>query len=103
VDGKQPFIDKIIEVSNPDYHHRPQAGFIIYPNPATDELYVLPQTSLKQLTYVVYDMLGRQAIRGIIADYATSISLASLPQGIFKIEFWEAGGLIASERFIHLH
>lgn len=67
-----------------------EASFLIYPNPATDELFITgSKGSSKNIRVAIYDMQGRLVITRSIDtrnDNAQKIDLRKIPPGIFFVK-----------------
>lgn len=102
-DGKGPFIDKIIEVTNPTWNHTPNT-LIIYPDPANYEIYVSPSRRYTSLQYRINDMTGRVAMRGTITPATSNINISLLPEGVYTIALFDAIAVewIASGKFVRM-
>ena len=59
--------------------------FSVYPNPATNEIIVKAVPSLLGSVYVVYDNIGKIALKGKITSENTVIELGNLSVGIYLL------------------
>lgn len=57
----------------------------VYPNPATDALYIAASNVKGAIEYAVYDLIGKEIARGTIAVGTDSIPIASMEKGIYTI------------------
>ncbi|MGZ4034740.1 MAG: T9SS type A sorting domain-containing protein, partial [Bacteroidia bacterium] len=71
----------------------------IYPNPATDELYIRSQDGMlsEKTTYTITDMLGRTIVA--TAYYTHPIDISDLKEGIYFIQIKE-GSELSTHKFI---
>ncbi|GAA4467713.1 hypothetical protein GCM10023093_24030 [Nemorincola caseinilytica] len=102
-DGKPPFTDRIIEVTNPAWGHHTGGELVLYPDPAGDQIWLLPPVPYTQLSYIVHDMQGRVVIEGTITPAAAYISLGHIAGGVYHVGLYRSGELVARGRFVHIH
>jgi hypothetical protein len=77
--------------------------FIMYPNPAENELYFrFNKTYTDLLHYRIYNSTGINVLEGLIHPGKSSIDISSLPGGIFVLELWNENGVIKT-RFVCYH
>lgn len=67
-----------------------EAALVLYPNPASDRLYVRGEQAAGQ-RYSVYDALGRQVQSGILPSEG-GISVVGLGAGIYTLEIQDSEG-----------
>ena len=59
---------------------------VTYPNPTTDYVVLaLKHSNLTDLSYVLYDLLGRSVAQGNITEAATQIAMGSLEMGTYLL------------------
>lgn len=59
---------------------------IIYPNPTTESIFFKTSTAIEG--YTMYNLLGKKVLQGTNADNSNTINVASLPSGIYLLEFF---------------
>ncbi|MBN1462122.1 MAG: T9SS type A sorting domain-containing protein [Paludibacteraceae bacterium] len=59
---------------------------VIYPNPATNQLFLKPDKALIGNDYYIFDIRGNRLLSGIITSAETCIELGNLPDGIYSIQ-----------------
>lgn len=73
------------------------SDIILYPNPAVNTLNI--KTSLRQpAQYGIYDISGRMLLSGELKDKIASISVASLPAGLYMTRIYNAEGVLHTEK-----
>jgi hypothetical protein len=60
-----------------------EKSFILFPNPATNQLTVLANAQLQGLSYVVYNIMGESVLKGIIQSGNTEIEIGALTSGMY--------------------
>ena len=60
-----------------------EKSFILFPNPATNQLTVFANSQLQGLSYVVYNIMGESVLKGIIHSGNTQIDLSNLSSGMY--------------------
>lgn len=64
------------------------ASISIMPNPVIERLIIKNQsTTLRDVRYQVYDILGYEVRSGVLDKIETSVDLSSLPQGMYFLSF----------------
>lgn len=71
--------------------------FLVYPNPAENEVFVDVPFSFAQMTYSVFDMSGRMVDQGIVNK--NSINTSKLQSGVYVLSF-EVDGKRADKRLV---
>lgn len=100
-DGKPPFTDRIVEVTNPAWGAHEPGTLLVYPNPAKDELWLYLSTGYTTSDLAIYDIFGRVVMRGNITPAAPSINIADLPAGLYHIKLGPGNGTHTWGRFMH--
>lgn len=60
---------------------------VVYPNPANDKIVLsLRDSSIKELSYVLYDLNGKVLYSGLVQQSETRIALHSLQRGIYILK-----------------
>jgi hypothetical protein len=73
-----------------------QKGFAVYPNPATDKLFIETQ---KSSTIKLIDVLGQTVLEQTIPMGSSEINISQLPQGAYELVI-NAGGQITSQKLV---
>ncbi|MBL4755737.1 MAG: T9SS type A sorting domain-containing protein, partial [Flavobacteriales bacterium] len=77
------------------------AGFVLYPNPTTDVLWIEHHGSNLQWDLMVYDFTGKVILtKTQITNTSISIKLGELPGGIYLAKITSSTGRISSHRII---
>ncbi len=84
-DEVPPKIDRIIVLYNPQYRASDQGAFLLYPNPATDNLYMSVPGSFTRLDFAVYTSDGRRVSKGNLPVGRPRLSVATLVPGAYYI------------------
>jgi len=71
----------------------------ISPNPVADELFVRLPDSKQGFSYSVYDVSGTLLLKGIFQKNTTSLSVSSLPSGIYMLKTGN-GDQVFTKRFV---
>jgi hypothetical protein len=73
----------------------------IYPNPATDKLYIIPAAEDlgRAMRIKFYDLLGKEVLIQAI-NGKTEINISNLPQGIYNIQLVSEGQIIGNSKII---
>lgn len=66
----------------------------IFPNPSTNELFIVSSTKSPIATYSISDLGGKEVQQGI-AQFNTAINIESLPNGIYNVRLFESGVAVA--------
>ncbi|MGB3948247.1 MAG: T9SS type A sorting domain-containing protein [Bacteroidia bacterium] len=74
------------------------SDFVIYPNPASDELFIGNSNPSVQINYSVMDVSGRTVLNGNIAAY-NAVNIATLAEGVYFIRLIE-GNSVTTIKFI---
>ncbi|MFN2429483.1 MAG: FG-GAP-like repeat-containing protein [Cryomorphaceae bacterium] len=72
-------------------------NFLVYPNPAKDEIFVDVPFAFSTMKYMVYDMSGRMVDQGIVNK--NSINTSKLQSGMYVLSF-EVDGKRADKRLV---
>lgn len=72
--------------------------FVIYPNPASDELFISNSNPSAEITYSVMDVSGRTVLDGKIVAY-NAVNIATLAEGVYFIRLIESNS-VATIKFI---
>ena len=75
-----------------------KSDFVIYPNPASDELFIGNNNPSVQINYSVMDVSGRTVLNGNIAAY-NAVNIATLAEGVYFIRLIE-GNSVTTIKFI---
>ena len=80
-----------------------QQVFKIYPNPAEDILHIeMPETCVGACSYKILGIDGKVFQEGIILNKNATVSILSLPQGLFVLQFVKDNKVIGNQKFIKL-
>jgi photosystem II stability/assembly factor-like uncharacterized protein len=73
----------------------------IHPNPATGSVAVTVENwPMKGLTMKVMDITGRELLELAISDRVILLETSLLPRGIHMYQFWQAGRVVQSGKFV---
>lgn len=65
----------------------------LYPNPATDNIYLqLPNSSINSAKGFVYNVIGAQVMEFIITNHTENLDISSLPTGMYMLKVQTTGG-----------
>jgi len=62
------------------------ANLEVYPNPATEVLWIQNSTVINEGKITVYDLLGREVLQDIINTSKTSINTSTLTEGVYLVK-----------------
>lgn len=102
-DGQQHYLNKshgYCNVYNGGPHavaNLAQQQFRIYPNPVQSQLQIEKATALSVDRIQLYNSLGQLIWQ---KEFSASLSLASLPAGLYILQFWQGPSLIESQELI---
>jgi aminopeptidase N len=84
-------------------HEKSEADFLLYPNPAQDEI-VVELTNAKPGTcsFSIFDAQGKNVREGIITGSKFRISLSGLAYGVHVFRINDAKGISSEKKFIHI-
>ncbi len=75
----------------------------IYPNPAHSELQIRFSDEVHLPVHLwIYDMYGRRLISVLMNQYATTIDISGLPQGLYHVVSEHQGLIISSETMVKI-
>jgi hypothetical protein len=74
-------------------------SFLIFPNPASDELNIRSSSSNEKLLIEIYDMLGKKIYSQVFDSMQHSISIREFPQGIYLARL-KAGKRIFTQKLV---
>jgi hypothetical protein len=80
-----------------------QSSFIVWPNPAYSELHVQVPGSSKDVRYKIVSSMGSVASAGLVSRHASGeikVSVASLPNGIYKLLIVDTAGQTLTTTFV---
>jgi uncharacterized protein (TIGR02145 family) len=60
--------------------------YVIYPNPATDQITINGEGSLIGKTYLVFDQIGKVVYKGSIDKAITSLSVTNFSNGVYTLQ-----------------
>jgi hypothetical protein len=75
-----------------------QSGFAVYPNPATDVINIRLDQPANNMTVMITDVVGKQALNETLQNNAVSVS--ALPAGIYIIHLAADGVNYAPVKFV---
>ena len=75
-------------------------GVSMYPNPASDALFIQTTASFENATIEVYDMIGQKVLVEKVQNNLTKISLGSLINGVYQIRVMNNNTLIYQSRVV---
>ena len=62
-----------------------KTAFVMYPNPAKDQLVVSPSGATGPVNVVIYNQQGQQVFSKKIAPVTTTLSIGHLPRGVYVV------------------
>jgi hypothetical protein len=62
-----------------------QPGFVLYPNPADDQVYIMNTDGREEYTLSIYDMTGRKIMQEIVKDRVL-LDRGKIPAGLYLYE-----------------
>lgn len=75
------------------------SGIAVYPNPATDLLYI-SHGGLSGLLFAIYSVEGKRLIESVFGHKADTVDISNLPAGIYVLKiFGNDGGAV---RFVKM-
>ncbi|WP_162129531.1 BNR-4 repeat-containing protein [Algibacter luteus] len=77
---------KLSNVLSTDSDIEENQNVSVYPNPATDRLYITLKENHSQATFKVYNLSGQLMIRGKISNSLNTIKVGDLPVGLYIIQ-----------------
>lgn len=60
--------------------------FVLYPNPANDQITINAEISLMGKTYLVYDHVGKIVLKGSFESASASLYLSNFSNGIYTLQ-----------------
>lgn len=72
---------------------------MIYPNPATTELFVNTQ---EKISYIIYNVLGKKVANGEVENSTTPIAISHLANGNYIIQIKNTAGEVKKVKFMKL-
>lgn len=75
------------------------SSFEVYPNPVNDDLNIEFSKEVSECTYTIFNSMGQEELSGILHKDSKTISLSSLPKGVYTIKIASFEILLA-KRFI---
>ncbi|MCP3927579.1 MAG: T9SS type A sorting domain-containing protein [Bacteroidetes bacterium] len=79
------------------------AGFAVYPSPASDRIYVKTEEDLNQqkdITFELFDALGRKVLIQSLDQKETSISITQIPTGVYFYKIIKRTGTLKSDKIL---
>lgn len=81
---QQPFeVSEVLSVKEENVDQTLQ----VYPNPVTDAVFVDRGEHKEELSYILYDSVGRVLDRGVLTGKTTKLDLQDLPAGVYFLLF----------------
>lgn len=68
---------------------KPADRFKLYPNPASDELYVGATNNFKTYGYFIYDAMGKRVGSGNLGTENRRVDITGLPSGLYTLTIYE--------------
>lgn len=76
-------------------------SFGIYPNPASDNLYItVKQSAYENINYEFINVVGELKQKGALTAASSNISLHTLASGIYFINFYKEGAIVSSKKIV---
>lgn len=72
-----------------DIDDKPAERFKLYPNPATNELFLSTTGNIQTYGYFIYDATGKMVTSGNLGDQDRRIDISGLPGGLYTINLFE--------------
>ena len=72
---------------------------MLYPNPATTELFVNTQ---EKISYIIYNVLGKKVANGEVENSTTPIAISHLANGNYIIQIKNTAGEVKKVKFVKL-
>ncbi|MBL4756010.1 MAG: T9SS type A sorting domain-containing protein, partial [Flavobacteriales bacterium] len=77
------------------------AGFVLYPNPTTDVIWIEHSGANLEWNLIVYDFTGKVILtKTQITNASISISLGEMPSGIYMAKITSSNGLVSAHKII---
>ena len=77
-----------------------EIGYQIYPNPTTDQLYIVNKASDRPYSLQLYDQLGRLVLTKTNVQKETQLDLQAFQNGMYFIKFMEDGKEIGVKKIV---
>ncbi len=77
------------------------ANLEMYPNPASEVLWIQNSTIINNGNIIVYDILGREVLQDTINSSRTSINTSSLTEGLYLVKIVSENSQIIKKLLIH--
>ncbi|MDX1908788.1 MAG: T9SS type A sorting domain-containing protein [Bacteroidia bacterium] len=90
IDGQTGYSDQV-ELTLTD---RAVTSLVLYPNPATDQVWVTRYGPASRVRYALLDLQGREIRQWVQEDNISALSLASVAPGMYVLRAWVDGRVI---------
>jgi hypothetical protein len=77
------------------------ANLEVYPNPASEVLWIQNSTIINNGSIIVYDLLGREVLQDSINTAKTSINTSTLTEGLYLVKVVSENNQIIKKVVIH--
>ncbi len=77
-----------------------QNSITIYPNPATEKIFINSKGILAPKGYIIYNMLGQHVLAGDLQATSTEILLPFLPKGLYVLQIMTEKGKVVKKLLI---
>ncbi len=83
-----------------DFGVKNELAFIVYPNPASNQITVTTTLFEKAVAYAIIDLSGKMVKKGQLTKAQTSIGIADISSGFYTFSITQSNGSVVTKKFI---